>query len=422
MARKTTVGFGLALLAVTFVAVNLRAGISSLAPVIGQVADSFGVSSSTAGFLTSLPGFCFAIMGWLAVPIAKRLGLSPTLVAGGVALLLGISIRPFVGSYLPFLILTVLLIAGIAVANILLPAWVKEHSHGHNQVRLMMVYTAILGLSGALGPLSALMFEGEGAWRAVLGVWVIPVVVQVFIWLIVLSKTKRDVPSNGVVPDEEAGAAQQVQVAGSSAAVANGALTGSLWKSPTALAMLLFFGIQSSMAYAQMGWLPAILVDAGVAASTASIGLAVLGGFNVLGGVLMPWLLSRVDNTVPIPVILGFVSLMGWLGVGFAPTAAPLLWSSLLGIGGMCFPFILALLTARTRSPIVTARLSGFVQPGGYIIAGITPLLMGFLFSATGTWDAALILVSVMSLGLIIFGIRAGRNIYIDDELAQQHS
>ena len=136
----------------------------------------------------------------------------------------------------------------------------------------------------------------------------------------------------------------------------------------------------------------------------------------------MPWLLSRVDNTVPIPVVLGFVSLMGWLGVGFAPTAAPLLWSSLLGIGGMCFPFILALLTARTRSPIVTARLSGFVQPGGYIIAGITPLLMGFLFSATGTWDAALILVSVMSLGLIIFGIRAGRNIYIDDELAQQHS
>ena len=422
MARKTTVGFGLALLAVTFVAVNLRAGISSLAPVIGQVADSFGVSSSTAGFLTSLPGFCFAIMGWLAVPIAKRLGLSPTLVAGGVALLLGISIRPFVGSYLPFLILTVLLIAGIAVANILLPAWVKEHSHGHNQVRLMMVYTAILGLSGALGPLSALMFEGEGAWRAVLGVWVIPVVIQVFIWLIVLSKTKRDVPSNGVVPDEEAGAAQQVQVVGSSAAVANGALTGSLWKSPTALAMLLFFGIQSSMAYAQMGWLPAILVDAGVAASTASIGLAVLGGFNVLGGVLMPWLLSRVDNTVPIPVILGFVSLMGWLGVGFAPTAAPLLWSSLLGIGGMCFPFVLALLTARTRSPIVTARLSGFVQPGGYIIAGITPLLMGFLFSATGTWNAALILVSVMSLGLIVFGVRAGRNIYIDDELAQQHS
>ena len=162
MARKTTVGFGLALLAVTYVAVNLRAGISSIAPVIGQVADSFGVSSSTAGFLTSLPGFFFAIMGWMAVPISKRLGLSPTLVAGGVALLLGISIRPFVGSYLPFLILTVLLIAGIAVANILLPAWVKEHSHGHNQERLMMVYTAFWAFRVLLARFRLLCLQARG--------------------------------------------------------------------------------------------------------------------------------------------------------------------------------------------------------------------------------------------------------------------
>ena len=62
VAKKLTVGFGLAIIAVAFTAVNLRAGISSLAPVIGQVADSFGVSNSTAGILTSLPGFCFAIM------------------------------------------------------------------------------------------------------------------------------------------------------------------------------------------------------------------------------------------------------------------------------------------------------------------------------------------------------------------------
>lgn len=414
VARKTRVGFGLAILAVALVAVNLRAGIASLAPVISQVAESFEVSSSTAGFLTSLPGFCFAIMGWLAVPIARRLGLSPTLVTGGIALLIGISIRPLVNNYLPFLILTVLLISGIAVANILLPAWIKEHSQGLKQVRLMMIYTAVLGASGAIGPLSALFFAGSGAWRWSLGVWAVPVIFQVLVWLIVLSRTKRDIPSTGVVPDEDI--TEQPQ-----AAMANPALQGALMKSPTALAMLLFFGIQSSMAYAQMGWLPAILMDAGVAENTASIGLAVLGGFNVIGGVLMPWLLSRVENTVPIPVILGAVSLIGWLGVNFAPTAVPIFWSSLLGIGGMCFPFVLSLLTARTRSPIVTARLSGFVQPGGYIIAGITPLLMGFLYSATGAWDAALILVSVMSLGLIIFGIRAARNIYIDDELAQQH-
>ena len=424
MAKKLTVGFGLAVIAVAFTAINLRAGISSLAPVIGQVADSFGVSNSTAGILTSLPGFCFAIMGWSAVPIARRLGLSPTLVAGSVALLVGLAIRPFVNSYWPFLLLTVLLIAGIAVANILLPAWVKEHSQGTHQVRLMMIYTATLGASGAVGPLSALLFSGSSAWRWSLGVWVVPVVVQVVVWTIVLSRTKKDVPSAGVMPDPET-LVEEPENAEKKPAKTLPALPvsdpgGSLVKSPTAIAMMLFFGIQSSGAYAQMGWLPAILVESGVSEAIASIALAVLGGFNVIGGVLMPWLLSRLNSVVSLPVILGVVTAGGWLGVMFAPTAAPLVWASMLGVGGMCFPLALALLTARTRSPLVTARLSGFVQPGGYIIAGIVPLLMGFLYSATGTWDAALILVTVMSLALIIFGVRAARNVFIDDELARQ--
>ena len=416
MAKAVKVGFGLAVVAVAIAAVNLRAGISSLAPVIVQVAEAFSISSSTAGILTSLPGFCFAIMGWLAVPIAKRLGLSPTLVAGGVALLVGLSIRPFADSYFPFLLLTVVLIAGIAVGNILLPAWVKEHSQGTQQVRLMMTYTAVLGGSGAIGPLSALLFNGESAWRWSLGVWVIPVIIQVVVWGIVLSRTKRDVPSTGVMPDPDA--LQEAAESKASVQISNPG--GSLLKSPTAVAMLLFFGIQSSGAYAQMGWLPAILVDSGVSTAIASIALAVLGGINVIGGVLMPWLLSRLDNGVPLPVILGAITTAGWLGVMFAPTAAPLLWAMLLGIGGMCFPLALALLTVRTRSPLVTARLSGFVQPGGYIIAGVVPLLMGFLYSSTGSWDAALILVTVMSLALIVSGMRAARNVYIDDELAQQ--
>lgn len=412
VSKAVKVGFGLAVFAVAITAINLRAGVSSLAPVIGQVAESFGVSSSTAGILTSLPGFCFAIMGWLAVPIARRLGLSPTLVAGSVALLVGLAIRPFIDSYLPFFVLTVVLVAGIAVANILLPAWVKEHSRGTNQVRLMMTYTAMLGASGAIGPLSALFFSGSSAWRWALGMWVVPVIVQTIVWAIVLSKTKRDIPSTGVMPDPDELAEASPK--------ANSNPGGSLLKSPTAIAMLLFFGIQSSGAYAQMGWLPAILVEDGVRESTASIALALLGGFNVIGGVLMPWLLSRLNSVVLLPIILGAITTTGWLGVMFAPTAAPLLWASLLGIGGMCFPLALALLTARTRSPLVTARLSGFVQPGGYIIAGMVPLVMGFLYSSTGSWDAALIMVTVMSLALIIFGVRAARNVYIDDELAQQ--
>lgn len=69
----------LALVAVISAAANLRAGISSLGAVLEQVMASFQASASVAGALTAMPGFAFAIMGLAAVPIARRFGLSFTL-------------------------------------------------------------------------------------------------------------------------------------------------------------------------------------------------------------------------------------------------------------------------------------------------------------------------------------------------------
>src|SRR5699024_4947499 len=124
-------------------------------------------------------------------------------------------------------------------------------------------------------------------------------------------RTKKDVPSAGVMPDPEALAEEfeneENEPAKTLPAQPVSDPGGSLIKSPTAIAMMLFFGIQSSGAYAQMGWLPAILVESGVSEAIASIALAVLGGFNVIGGVLMPWLRSRLKSLVSLPVILGVV-------------------------------------------------------------------------------------------------------------------
>mgnify|MGYP001756996296 FL=1 len=83
----------------------------------------------------------------------------------------------------------------------------------------------------------------------------------------------------------------------------------------------------------------------------------------------------------------------------------------------MCFPLALALLTARTRSALTTARLSGFVQPGGYILAGCVPLLVGVIRGATGSWTVVLVGLLVLSLCMLVAGLRATTRVYIDDEL-----
>ena len=55
-------------------AINLRAGIASVGPVLEEALASFGAGASQAGLITAMPGFLFALMGLSAVPIAMRLG------------------------------------------------------------------------------------------------------------------------------------------------------------------------------------------------------------------------------------------------------------------------------------------------------------------------------------------------------------
>ncbi|MDK4239487.1 MFS transporter [Corynebacterium propinquum] len=421
----------LALGAVISAAANLRAGISSLGAVLEQVMASFQAPASVAGVLTAMPGFAFAIMGLAAVPIARRFGLSFTLFAGMVAMLVGLAFRPLIGAYLPggmgtFIVLTALVVGGIALLNVLLPAWIKQHAPRRSVV-LMSCYSGFLGLSGAVAPLSALWFSGEDAWRPALGIWALLAAVQVVVWILVLIRVGVDKPAKPPVAQPTNSGTESMPtttttdtaVDADPAAVANKIASTSLWRSPTAVAMMVLFGLQSSNAYVQMGWLPQMYIDQGVSPGRAAVGLAVLGTVNVIGGVSMPFVVARIRDLRPVIVVFGVLTTVGYLGVMFAGAVAPEAWAIVLGLGGMCFPTILALLAARTRTPEVTARLSGFVQPYGYLLAGVLPLLIGFVYQATGAWTLILTVMALTGVGMSALGYRAGKKVFIDDELAR---
>ena len=430
MSRKNVViPVGLAFVAVVVAAVNLRAGIASLGPVLSDVLGAFGASGSLAGLITAMPGVLFGIMGLCAVPLARRMGLSRVIVIGMVLALVGLAARPWVGGIAWFILLSGLVVAGIAVGNVLIPAWVKSHG-GRRTVAMMTAYGALLGLSGALGPLSALWFSGDDAWRWALFVWGVLAAVQVVVWLGVAWRTGFDFPSTpGPEPvpaepgsDAPASADASGDAASGDAAATRAALTSvSLWRSPTAVFLTMFFALQSMNAYLQMGWMPQMYVDAGVSRDTASVALSLVGALNILGGLLMPTIIDRARSLAPFPLVFAVLTAAGYLGILLAPTTTPLLWAFLLGIGGFCFPTAIALIPARSRSPLVTARLSGFVQPMGYFLAGLGPFAIGLVYEATGSWTVILSALVVLSLVMGLVGVRAGRNSIIDDELTAPH-
>lgn len=408
----------LAFIAVAVAAVNLRAGIASLGPVLSDVLEAFGTSSSYAGLITALPGVLFGVMGLCAVPLARRLGLSRTIFIGMVVSLVGLAVRPWVGTMAVFIVLTGLVVAGIALGNVLIPAWAKNYG-GRRTVALMTVYSALLGLSGAAGPLSDLWFDGDDSWKWALFVWAFLCLAQVLVWVVVAFRTGSDFPgTQGRKPGSDAIPSPLPQPTPEEVEKLS---RTSLWRSPTAVFLTLFFGVQAMNAYLQMGWLPQIYVDSGVSRDVGSVALAMIGAFNILGGIVMPTVIDRARSLAPFPLVFALLTAGGYLGVLLAPTAAPLLWAALLGLGGFCFPTAIALITARSRSSLVTARLSGFVQPMGYFIAGIGPFIIGLVHGSTGDWSGILVALVVIAVIMGVLGVRAGKNTLIDDELLAPH-
>ena len=383
--------------AVIAVAVNLRAGISSVGPVLEETLAAFGASPAWAGAITAMPGFLFALLGLGAVPVALRLGLTKTIAAGTVLTLVGLAVRPWVGVMWVFVVLTGLVVAGIAVANVLLPAWIKRHG-GRHVVALMTAYGALLGLSGAIGPLSALFFRGDSAWQWALAVWAVPAAVQVVVWMVVVARLGDDAPPR-------------------TPAATPAAPTAPMWRSRTAVFLLIFFGLQSMNAYIQMGWLPQIYRDGGASATVGTLALALVGGLNVIGGLVMPTLIARARSLTPFIVVFAVATAGGYLGLLLDDAHLPLLWAFLLGLGGFCFPTAIALIPARSRSHVVTAKLSGFVQPYGYLVAGAGPVAVGAVYGATGEWRAILIALIASAVVMGAVGIRASASTTIDDEL-----
>lgn len=393
--HRTVSPFGIVLtvVAVLLISINLRPGATSLGPLLEEVRAGLGLNATLAGVITALPGFTFAVAGGAAVALSRRVGLSKGITLGVAAIVVALLARVLTDSSLVFLVLTAIGLAGMGLGNVLVPAWIKTHS-SDGGVRLMTIYSMGLTVGGALGPLLAAPLAGvaPGQWRGALGVWGLVALAALVPWVVI---TVRD-PVRGRAGTK---------------------ISSRVRHSPTAIALTVLFGVQSMNAYVQFGWLPQIYRDAGLSAAVAGMLMATLTGLGIIGGLVMPTVIARSRDISAWMVAFGVFASAGYLGLLVAPSTVPWLWAVLLGLSGFAFPTAIALITARTRDPGVTAQLSGFVQPIGYLLAGLGPFLVGMLHDATGGWTLVLVLLMASGLGITLAGLRVAHPVFVDDEI-----
>ncbi|MEV0348975.1 MFS transporter [Nonomuraea sp. NPDC050680] len=382
----------LLVLGIVLAALNLRTAVTSVGPLLDQVATALGMSSVGTGLLTTLPVLAFATVGAVTPTLARRVGEHRLLLLALVTLGVGMLVRSLVGSAPVFLLSSAVALSGGAVGNVLIPTLIKRHFPARTGI-MTTVYTVALAVGTMLAAAATVPIErASGDWHIALGVWAALAAIAVIPWLALL----RSEPERRI-GQEDAGIRRLV-------------------RSKLAWMVAIYFGSQSMIAYIMFGWLATILTDGGYTTGQAGLLLGVFTALSIPVSILVPVIASRFRDQRPVVVGLVASYAIGFAGLWLAPISTAAVWVTFVAIGMGSFPLALMMLALRTRTPETTAALSAFGQSAGYLIAGAGPLLVGVLHQMTGGWTLPYALMFAVLVVQLLTGLYAGRDRYLEDE------
>jgi CP family cyanate transporter-like MFS transporter len=384
---------GLVVVGIVVLSFNLRPAAVSVGPVLGEIQSGLGMSATQAGILTSLPVLAFAVFGALAPRGARFAGVHRVTLVSLLAVVGGLLGRAATSSVPLFLLLSLLALAGMATANVLLPSLIKLHFPDH--IGLMTsVYSTALAIGLTAGSvLTVPISEAQEGWRSGLVAWAFTAMIAVVPWLGLVGHDRR--------PDEARGHIGLGEVA----------------RTRLGWLMALFFGLQSLQAYAVFGWFAELYQDAGFSPTTAGWLLGVITGISIPLSFLIPWLVARTHNQTLLMCAVMACYPVGYLGLLVAPRSGALVWALFVGVGLCTFPLILTLIGLRARTAQGTAALSGFAQSTGYLMAAVGPFGIGILYDLTSGWTLPLLALLALTVPQLWAGLAVSRPAYLEDEL-----
>ena len=382
--------------ALLIAAVNLRLTVAAVPPVLNQIRHTTGLSSAGAGLLTGVPVFCFGLVALASPRLIRRFSMGPLLSLTLIAVVGGAAVR-LVPAVLPLFLGTVLLGAGIAVGNVLIPGLIKRD---FPQQRVLLTALYSVGLSGGAALAAGLTVPIEHAtgldWRITVALWALAAVCAVLLWT------------------------PHVREERSSGDFAEGAPIRGLWRDPLAWCVTGFMGFQSFGFYATLSWLPTIAEANGVSASHAGLLLSLSSFAGMLGAFTAPAFERRLRRASTAVVLYITICAAGYTGLLVAPGSATVLWCVLFGFGqGAPLALALGYIVARAPDSHHAAHLSTMAQSGGYLIASAAPFAMGALHGATNSWTLPMVMLLVALVPMLLTGLVASQDRYV---LNRQHA
>ncbi|UTH07279.1 MFS transporter [Macrococcoides canis] len=377
----------LLLTAVIVVAATLRAPLTVIGPIISEIGNELSLNHTMLGGLTTIPLIMFGIVSPFVAKISGKIGMSMTLFAGMLLLLSGLIIR-IIPNVTWLVVGTILVGAGIAIGNVILPSFVKWRFPAH--IGLMTgVFAATMNLTAGIGgglsvPLSR---YNDYGYQFALGFWIILSVIGIIVWLPQLKHNPK----------------QQVSVS-----------KRKIYYSKLAIAIALMMGFQSMNFYSTVTWFPEILIHYGVSQETAGYMLMLNQFAQLPMTFMMPVIAMKMNNQRPLVIAFTILFLVGFTALQFNHIVLIVIGMIATGLaGGAAFSLCMLFFSLRARTNDDAIKLSGFSQSVGYFIAAIGPVLMGYLNDVTGTYTTSFMMFYAIAICMFIFGMIASKNEYV---------
>ncbi|MBV6703184.1 MFS transporter [Kitasatospora aureofaciens] len=382
----------LLLTGIVLVALNMRACLAAVSPMVGEIQRTFGLSTTASGLITTVPVLFQGVGAPLTPRLTRRFGTERVVLGAVLVLGAGVLLRvlPSVAAlYAGCVVIGV----AIAVLNVSMPGLVKRE-FPDRAAAMTGVYstTMLVGATLAAGLSVPLEHALGGGWEASLGAWSVLALVAAAAWLPQVLRSRQE------------------RAAVAAAPAASKPIEG-IWTSPLAWQISLFMGISSLLVYTLVAWMPTILADHGMDRGESGLVFAFSNLVQVAGAFLVPLIAGRMTRQRGLAVAMAGLNGLGIALLLVAPVSGAWVAAAILGVAqGGSLGLGLAFIVLRTGSAAGAAQLGGMSQAIGYLVAAAGPVGAGALHQLTGGWDVTLILMLALVAVVGTAGWGAGRN------------
>jgi CP family cyanate transporter-like MFS transporter len=363
MERRTR---ALLLVGLLLVAFNFRPSITSIPPVLEAIRADIGLGYTAVSLLTTIPTFLIGLFAFVATPVSRWIGRERAILWAVVLITASTGLRIWGANAVVLFGTTVLVGAGVAISQALLPAVILDRFSGRAAL-ITGLYTASLGLGAAVAAgATALIADTVGSWPIALAVWAVPGALAAA----VLVPVVRTQSSAGESVHEEHASAD-----------------GTLWTNRGAILLVVFFSLDNVLYFSQITWLAPLYVDLGWQAEQAGLLLTVFILAQLCGSLIISAVADRWRDRRPWLALTIGLNTVGLLGIVWLPLVAPWGWAILAGVGvGGLFALILTLPVDLASNAAVADRLTPMMLGVGYIAGSTGPLAIGWVRDSLGSY------------------------------------